>query len=98
MTLYRDTKNQRSKPGRAAEGLRGGKLAQGWQWSNVLELLRGYVLLALYIGITQLLGVGFFQVAAGSRALWIIGALLLLVVVTMTGQPQAAAQRSTRAR
>lgn len=50
------------------------------------EQLFGHCALLVYLVVTQLVGVGFFQLQPDHRAWWLIGAVCVLGIITCRGR------------
>lgn len=85
---------QRSSHQRAARGARSGFSMQGSGRHSTIkgnamglkQIALGYAGLGAYAGSTHVMGVDFFQLQQGHRAIWLLGAVLVLVIVTRAGR------------
>lgn len=47
---------------------------------NMIDYAKAYAALAIYIIATKFIGIGFWHLMPGSRPLWLVGALSVLLV------------------
>lgn len=82
--ILRDSTQPRSRNGR--EGVTNNQLnvKEGGKM-NLKEYAAGYAGLAGYTGLTQMLGINFFQLSGDHRAMWLAGAVCVLGAVTSRG-------------
>lgn len=104
MTLYLDPKKTISLRQREAGGFRSCKntameveaereqtitrCEMGWK-----EYVAGYGGLFGYLGLTQVLGLNFFQLEPENRAYWLLGAVVVLGLVTLRGRHSPASRQ-----